>query len=106
MVEEIIPPITTVAKGRCTSAPAPTLNAIGIKPKLATKAVIHTTQRQLPADAFFKGLFSTALQPGELIVGVHFPHVEQAAYKKFEQPASRFAHPGVAVVCTHTPAIS
>lgn len=65
---------------------------------LAANAVIHTTQRQLPADAFFKGLFSTALQAGELIVAVHFPRVEQAAYKKFEQPASRFAHPGVAVV--------
>lgn len=65
---------------------------------LAADAVIHTTQRQLPADAFFKGLFSTALQPGELIVGVYFPRVEQAAYRKFEQPASRFAHPGVAVV--------
>ncbi len=65
---------------------------------LAANAVIHTTQRQLPANALFKGLFTTALQPGELIVGVLFPHVEQAAYKKFEQPASRFAHPGVAVV--------
>lgn len=65
---------------------------------LAANAVIHTTQRQLSADAFFTGLFSTALQAGELIVGVYFPPVEQAAYKKFEQPASRFAHPGVAVV--------
>lgn len=65
---------------------------------LAAKAVIHTTQRELPAEAFFKGLFSTALQRDELIVGVRFPRVHKAAYKKFEQPASRFAHPGVAVV--------
>lgn len=65
---------------------------------LAAKAVIHTTQRELPADAFFKGLFSTALQRDELIVGVRFPRIKQAAYQKFEQPASRFAHPGVAVV--------
>ena len=36
------PPITTVANGRCTSAPAPLLTAIGRKPKEATKAVINT----------------------------------------------------------------
>lgn len=65
---------------------------------LAANAVIETTQRRLSADAFFKGLFSTALQRDELIVGVHFPGVDKAAYQKFEQPASRFAHPGVAVV--------
>src|ERR1019366_1119545 len=36
------PPITTVAKGRCTSAPAPLLNAIGRNPSEATAAVIDT----------------------------------------------------------------
>lgn len=64
---------------------------------LAADAVIETTERTLPADAFFRGLFSTALRRGELIVGVRFPSLAQAAYRKFEQPASRFAHPGVAV---------
>ncbi len=37
-----MPPITTVASGRCTSAPTPVLNAIGTKPRLATRAVIST----------------------------------------------------------------
>ena len=41
-VDEITPPTTTVASGRCTSAPMPVFNAIGINPKLATKAVIKT----------------------------------------------------------------
>ncbi|MNL67149.1 hypothetical protein D3C87_1917090 [compost metagenome] len=36
------PPITTVANGFCTSAPAPVLKAIGKKPKEATVAVINT----------------------------------------------------------------
>ena len=36
------PPITTVAKGFCTSPPAPWDNAIGKKPSEATKAVIIT----------------------------------------------------------------
>ena len=36
------PPITTVANGRCTSAPAPLLMAMGKKPREATSAVINT----------------------------------------------------------------
>lgn len=60
-------------------------------------ATLVTTQRRLAADAFFTGLFSTALHTGELITGVLFPKVLQAHYLKFEQPASRFALTGVAV---------
>ena len=41
-VAVISPPITTVASGRCTSAPAPVLIAIGKKPSEATEAVINT----------------------------------------------------------------
>ena len=40
--EEISPPIITVAKGFCTSAPEPVERAIGKKPKDATRAVIRT----------------------------------------------------------------
>ena len=41
-VDEIKPPITTVASGFCTSAPALVEMAIGRNPKEATKAVITT----------------------------------------------------------------
>jgi len=34
--------MTTVAKGRCTSDPADVEKAIGMKPKLATQAVMST----------------------------------------------------------------
>ena len=40
-VEERIPPITTVAKGLCTSAPVLVLSAMGKKPSAATKATIN-----------------------------------------------------------------
>ena len=33
-----MPPMTTVARGRCTSAPVPVAIAIGTKPSEATKA--------------------------------------------------------------------
>jgi hypothetical protein len=37
-VDDTIPPITTVARGRCTSAPTPVLSAIGTNPIAATAA--------------------------------------------------------------------
>ena len=46
-VAVINPPITTVASGRCTSAPAPLLNAIGKNPNEATAAVINTGRNRI-----------------------------------------------------------
>ena len=42
-----MPPITTVASGRCTSAPVPVASAIGKNPSDATKAVISTGLRRV-----------------------------------------------------------
>jgi aerobic carbon-monoxide dehydrogenase medium subunit len=67
---------------------------------LALNATIHTNQRTIPADAFFTGLYETALQPGELITAVSFPPAQKAAYIKYKQPASRFALIGVFVAQT------
>jgi CO/xanthine dehydrogenase FAD-binding subunit/carbon monoxide dehydrogenase subunit G len=64
---------------------------------LAAGATIVTSQREIAADGYFQGLYTTALQPGELIVGVRFPQMAGLHYLKFEQPASRFALVGVAV---------
>ena len=60
-------------------------------------ATVHTNQRTIPADAFFTGLYETALKPGELITAVSFPMGAKAAYVKYKQPASRFALVGVFV---------
>ncbi len=67
---------------------------------LALNATVHTTQRKITADDFFQGMFTTALQEGELITAVSFPLVKRAAYMKFRQPASRFALIGVFVAQT------
>lgn len=67
---------------------------------LALNATVHTTQRKIAADDFFQGLFTTALQDGELITAVSFPVAKRAAYIKFKQPASRFALVGVCVAQT------
>ena len=64
---------------------------------LGLGATVHTDRRDIAADAFFTGLFETALKPGELITAVTFPKAQRAAYIKFRQPASRFALVGVFV---------
>jgi carbon-monoxide dehydrogenase medium subunit len=67
---------------------------------LALGATLRTTQRSIAADDFFLGMFSTALQEGELLVSVSFPLPRRAAYMKFKQSASRFALVGVFVAQT------
>ena len=64
---------------------------------LGLGATVHTNQRTIAGDSFFKGLYETALADGEIITAVSFPIPEKAAYQKFKQPASRFALVGVFV---------
>lgn len=64
---------------------------------LALGATVQTSGRQISADDFFQGMFTTALEPGELITAIRFPLPRRAAYVKFPQPASLFALIGVFV---------
>jgi len=64
---------------------------------LALGATIVTNKRKIAADEFFQGMFSTALEEGEIIVKVSFPIPSKAAYEKFPNPASRYALVGVFV---------
>lgn len=64
---------------------------------LGTGATIVTNAREIAADDYFQGMFTTALEEGEIITAVRFPIPEKAAYAKFLQPASRFALTGVFV---------
>ena len=64
---------------------------------LASAATIVTNTREIAADDYFQGMFTTALEPGEIITAVRFPIPEKANYQKFVQPASRFALTGVFV---------
>jgi len=64
---------------------------------LGLGATVHTDRRQLAAEDFFHGLYTTALEEGEVITAVSFPIPEKAAWQKFKQPASRFSLVGVFV---------
>jgi carbon-monoxide dehydrogenase medium subunit len=67
---------------------------------LALAATIGTNRREIKADDYFKGLFTTALQEGEIITRISFPVPSKFAYIKFPHPASRYALVGVAVAQT------
>jgi carbon-monoxide dehydrogenase medium subunit len=67
---------------------------------LALDATVTTNKRSIAAADFFKGLFSTALEDGEIITAVTFPIPAKAGYAKFRHPASRFALTGVFVAQT------
>ncbi|MEP0963728.1 MAG: xanthine dehydrogenase family protein subunit M [Roseobacter sp.] len=64
---------------------------------LAAGASIVTNAREIAADEFFQGLFTTDLEEGEIITEVRFPIPQASNYQKFLQPASRFALVGVFV---------
>src|SRR5215218_9257937 len=63
-------------------------------------ATVKTNKRSISADDFFKGLFTTALEDGEIITAVSFPIPAKGGYAKFRHPASRFALTGVFVTKT------
>jgi aerobic carbon-monoxide dehydrogenase medium subunit len=60
-------------------------------------ATVRTSSRSIGPDEYFQDLFETALVPGEIIVGIDFPVPRRAAYRKFPNPASRYAVVGVLV---------
>jgi carbon-monoxide dehydrogenase medium subunit len=60
-------------------------------------------EREIAADDFFRGMFATALEPGELVTSVKVPATGAgagAAYLKHAHPASRYAVVGVTAVVT------
>src|SRR5581483_722441 len=63
-------------------------------------AVSSKGQRSIPAGGFFTGMFSTALQPDEIITEIRVPKTSGAgtSYRKFHHPASGYAVVGVAAL--------
>lgn len=62
---------------------------------LALGAEILTTKRRLPYASFIDGLFTTVLEPDEIVINIAFPLPARAGYEKIRHPASRYAMSGV-----------
>ncbi len=67
---------------------------------VALGATVTTDKRTIAAEAFFTGMFETALAEDEIVRSVSFPLVEKSAYEKFPNPASRYAIVGAFVAKT------
>jgi len=67
---------------------------------LGLGATVVTNKRSIAADDYFQGLFTTALEDGEIITRIEFPVPKRAAYAKFPHPASGYAMAGVFVAQT------
>ena len=64
---------------------------------IALNAIIHTNNRKIEAEKFFKGMFETSLKSGEIIESIEFSIPEKSNYQKYPNPASRYAIVGVYV---------
>jgi carbon-monoxide dehydrogenase medium subunit len=62
---------------------------------LGLGATVITSSRRIAAADFFTGMFSTALQPGEIVVAIEYPIPAKASYAKYRHPASGYAIVGV-----------
>ena len=64
---------------------------------IALNAIIHTNNRKIDAEIFFKGMFETSLKKTEIIEAVEFAIPQKSSYQKLPNPASRYAIVGVYV---------
>ncbi len=62
---------------------------------MALAGTVHTDKRQIAADDYFTGLFSTALDEGEIVTKVAFKVPAESGYAKFRNPASLYPMAGV-----------
>ena len=67
---------------------------------LGLGATVVTDRRKVAGDDFFVAMFTTALEPGEIVRQVRFPIPLAAGYAKFPNPASRYAVVGAFVART------
>ena len=62
---------------------------------IALNATIHTNNRKIDAENFFRGMFETSLKKTEIIELVEFEIPQKSSYQKLPNPASRYAVVGV-----------
>ena len=58
---------------------------------LGMGATVVTDRREIAADDYFTGMYTTNLEDDEIVVRIVFPVPLSAGYAKFRNPASRYA---------------
>lgn len=90
----------TLGGSLCHADPAADYPAAALALEATLVAAGPDGRRDIPAADFFRGLWTTALEPGEILVEVRIPKLPewQGAYRKLRQKASGFALVGAAAV--------
>lgn len=58
---------------------------------LALDAIVTTDRRDIPVADYLAGLYTTALEEGEIVTRISFAVPQSCGYAKFRNPASRYA---------------
>lgn len=93
----------TVGGSLAHADPGADLPAVVLALGAELRAVRQGGARTIPADAFFTGMFASALAPDEMLVDVRIPLPPArtgSAYEKCADPASGYAIVGVAATVT------
>jgi carbon-monoxide dehydrogenase medium subunit len=93
----------TIGGSLAHADPAADLPAVVLALNAELKAVGPNGERTIPVDQFFVDLFTTALEPTEVLTAISFPKPAPRtgmSYQKFANPASGYAVVGVAAVVT------
>ncbi len=94
----------TVGGSLAHADPAGDLPAAAVALEATLDAQGPSGARSIPATDFYLDLFTTALEPGEVLTAISFPTTDGArtgvAYEKHRHPASGYAVAGVAAVLT------
>ncbi|WP_448575130.1 FAD binding domain-containing protein [Thermomicrobium sp.] len=93
----------TIGGSLAHADPAADLPAVVLALGAEIKAVGPNGDRTIPADQFFVDLFTTALQPNEILTEIACPKPPARtgmSYQKFANPASGYAVVGAAAVVT------
>ena len=91
----------TIGGSLAHADPAADWPALVLAADAAIEVQSSNGKRRIKAADFFTGLFSTALQDKEIITAIRIPipaEGTKTSYQKFQQPASRFAIAGCAVM--------
>ena len=79
----------TVGGSLAHADPSAELVAAAVALEATVEAASRRNRRQIPAEAFVRGFFATALEPDELLVAVHFPPRSAAEGWAFQEVARR-----------------
>jgi carbon-monoxide dehydrogenase medium subunit len=91
----------TIGGSLAHADPAAELPAVMLALEATFTLTSASGSRTVPASDFFTGLFSTALEPGELLTGIAIPRAQAGAAFAFDELARRHGDFALAGVAAH-----